>query len=507
MDPLEKNIYQDPDEEIKPEAVTQEIEEVTESVPEQPPVAETASSAEEEPAMVEAAPEAAEEPQSETAYHGAGAGRKESPFANSPYEMPHRPEEPISAAPQKMKEKKSHKGLWKKILAASLALVVVAGSCVATALIVNAQWQDRVDRLEDSFEDKLEDLQKQIEEAANKKYPTGNPIVSTNGMSPAQIYAQNISSVVLVKTTIRSGSQVGYSTGSGFVITQDGYIVTNYHVVEGGTAYAVVFADGTEYTAALQGGDETNDVAVLKINATGLNAVKLGNSSDLIVGDQVVAIGNPLGTLTSTLTVGYVSGKDRDVDTDGNIINMIQTDAAINSGNSGGPLFNTKGEVVGITTAKYSGQSSSGATIEGIGFAIPVDDVKKILVELLANGYVSTPYMGVYIRDTGDAIGVYVESVEPGSSALAAGVKPRDIIVALGDQEITTVSELTRAVRNYKVGDTTTITVFRGRQLMDLNITFGEKPRDESATPPASGTDAPENGSYEDWYDFFFGQK
>ena len=499
MDTFENNIPQEPAEEIKPEIAPEEPAACVEPIGEAP-VAEIADYPEEDPA-------AYDEPHPQTLYHGAGAGRIESPFADSPYEMPYRPEEPISPPPKKANAKKAHKGLWKKILAASLALALLAGSCVATGLIINAQWEERTDRLVDSFEDKLEDLQKQIEDAANKKVPSGNPIVSTNGMSPAQIYAQNISSVVLVKTAIRKGSQVGYSTGSGFVITQDGYIVTNYHVVEGGTAYVVVFADGTEYTASLQGGDETNDVAVLKINATGLNAVKLGNSSDLIVGDQVVAIGNPLGTLTSTLTVGYVSGKDRDVDTDGNIINMIQTDAAINSGNSGGPLFNTKGEVVGITTAKYSGQSSSGASIEGIGFAIPVDDVKKILVALLANGYVSTPYMGVYIRDTGDAIGVYVESVESGCSAQKAGVKARDIIVALGNQEITTVSELTRTMRNFKVGDTTTITVFRGRQLVDLNITFGEKPHDNSALPPAGGTDVPENGSYDDWYDFFFGQK
>ena len=189
-------------------------------------------------------------------------------------------------------------------------------------------------------------------------------------------------------TTGQNGISV--STGSGFIVTKDGYVVTNQHVVDGKGSITVITTDGTEYPAVLVGADEANDVALLKVDALNLRPVTLGSSAELIVGDQVAAIGNPLGTLTSTLTVGYVSAKERDVTTDGFAINMLQTDAAINSGNSGGPLFNMRGEVVGITTAKYSGTSASGASIEGVGFAIPIDDVMDILPDLANYGYVNS---------------------------------------------------------------------------------------------------------------------
>jgi serine protease Do len=227
--------------------------------------------------------------------------------------------------------------------------------------------------------------------------------VPAEGLTPGQVYAQNKKSVVAISCSakVNQYGQIGTvtSSGSGFVLTEDGYVITNYHVIEGAEIVNVITYDGTEYRAMVKGYDANNDLAVLKVDVEGLPAAKIGSSNDLIIGDMVVAIGNPLGELTSTQTVGYISGKDRDVSTDGTLINMLQTDAAINPGNSGGPLFNMKGEVIGITTAKYSGTTSSGATIEGIGFAIPIDDVTKMIADIMAYGYVTGAYLGVSVAD------------------------------------------------------------------------------------------------------------
>ena len=196
---------------------------------------------------------------------------------------------------------------------------------------------------------------------------------------------------------------------------------------------------------------------------------------------------------------------------------MIQTDAAINSGNSGGPLFNMYGEVVGITSAKYSGTTSSGAVIEGIGFAIPVDDVMGIIGDLQSYGYVTGAYLGVTVQDTDESAaklygmptGAYVATVVSGGSADRAGIQPKDIIIGLGDTDVGNVNELTRALRRFKAGDTTTVTVIRAGQRMTMDITLDEKPRDTDSA--AAGTDSnsnmPQNGEYDEWYDFFFGNR
>ena len=198
---------------------------------------------------------------------------------------------------------------------------------------------------------------------------------------------------------------------------------------------------------------------------------------------MVVAIGNPLGEPNFTQTVGYVCGKDREVTTGGTIINMLQIDAAINSGNSGGPLFNMNGEVVGITTAKYSGITGSGASIEGIGFAIPIDDVMGIIEDLQNFGYVTGAYMGVIVQnmseeiiDTFGTAGAYVVEVEPGYAAARAGLQPKDIIVAVDGSEVRSITDLTRILRNYNAGDTATLTVIRNFVKMELSITLDEKP-------------------------------
>ena len=405
--------------------------------------------------------------------------RKISPFADSPYET----YQPAVKAPQQVyahppvpKKARKHRSNWLAIVA--IVLVVCLTVTFTVFMVASNSKNAALSSQIAALQLQIKELQKEI--TKNSYTGNGNSVSGTPssgaGLTPGQVYAQNIDSVVL----IYANTSVGRSTGSGFVLTEDGYVVTNYHVVEGGTTYTVVTSDGDEYAATLTGGDETNDVAVLKVDGVALDPVELGSSDDLIVGDQVVAIGNPLGELTSTLTVGYISGKNRDVSTDGTSINMLQTDASINSGNSGGPLFNMKGQVIGITTAKYSGNTSSGASIEGIGFAIPIDDVKGMLQEIMDNGYVSRPYMGVYIRDTAEGIGVYVESLEPLGPAYLAGMRSGDIIVQLGNSPVTSINSLSRALYAYKVGDTAKVTVYRNRQLLELTITFTEKPQTEN---------------------------
>ena len=232
------------------------------------------------------------------------------------------------------------------------------------------------------------------------------------------------------------------------------------------------------------------------------------------MGDQVVAIGNPLGELASTLTVGYISAKDRVVATDGSQISMLQTDAAINSGNSGGPLLNMLGQVVGITSAKYSGTSASGATIEGIGFAIPIDDVIGMLTDLKEHGYITGAYLGVEVSNMDPEVvqtyglpeGVLVRKVTEGSCAAKAGIQKQDIITNLGGHTITNLTDLSRALRQFKAGDTVTVTVCRDGGERKLTVTLDEKPREDQsvATEPAvSGL--PSNGSAKDWFDYFYG--
>ena len=468
----------------------------TDSQPEEPAEEQKAEAA--KALSGETQPEPAEEAAAEpTVYRGMGTGRKESPFADSPYVLHRSPEEPAQPyirvpKPEEASEKpkKGKKGIGRRILAAAGALVILLGCCGGTAYLVNNRWEQRLDQVQEKFDDRLQDLQNQV----NKLTPqsTGVSVSGTvaagDALTASQVYARNVHSVVLIESTIVSEvmgqTATGVASGSGFIMSGDGYVVTNFHVVEGATSVNVVLYDGKSLPAQLVGYDSTNDIALLKVEANGLSPVVLGSSDDLIVGDQVVAIGNPLGELTSTLTVGYVSAKERTVSTDGTVMNMIQTDAAINSGNSGGPLFNMKGEVVGITTAKYSGSSPSGASIEGIGFAIPMDDVLEELQELRDFGYIKSAYLGVMVQnmDTSVAsiyglpVGAYVVGVEEGYCAHRAGIQEKDIIVAVGDEKITTITDLTRALRDYEPGDKAKLTVYRAGQYMTLLVVLDERP-------------------------------
>ena len=470
-----------------PEARPEEpVEEIREEAAERIPGAPEQEAAEEAP-VAEA---------ETTVYRGAGAGRKESPFADSPYVLHRSPEEPAQpyirvpkpeAAPEKPEKRK--RGIGRRILAAVGVLLIALGSCGLTARLLNNRWEQRFAGLEQDYEVRIQNLQAQV----NKLTPQSTGISvsgSWDGLTVSQVYAANVNSVVLIESTVVSEvygqTATGVASGSGFILSEDGYVVTNFHVVEGASSVNVVLYDGRTLPAGLVGYDSTNDIALLKVEASGLDPVELGSSDDLIVGDQVVAIGNPLGELTSTLTAGYVSAKERTVSTDGTVINMIQTDAAINSGNSGGPLFNMKGEVVGITTAKYSGASSSGATIEGIGFAIPIDDVLEELRQLKEFGYIKSAYLGVMVQnmDTSVAsiyglpVGAYVVGVEEGYCAHRAGIQEKDIIVAVGEEQITTITDLTRALRQYEPGDKAQLTVYRAGQFKTILVVLDERPAD-----------------------------
>lgn len=312
-------------------------------------------------------------------------------------------------------------------------------------------------------------------------------VTTDQPMSGAQVYAANVGSAVGITTELVTtnywGQRVkGAAAGSGFVISRDGYILTNYHVISGATAIQVAFVDGTTYDATLVGGEEANDVAVLKIDAEGLTPVILGDSDNLVVGEQVCAIGNPLGELTFTYTSGSVSARDRTITMEnGEIMNMLQTDTAINSGNSGGPLFNMFGQVIGITTAKYSSSGSS-ASVEGIGFAIPINDVKDMVKDIMEKGYVTgKPNVGILMNDVsseaqryGIPAGAYIEAILDGSCAQTAGLKAGDIVTAVDDTVVTTSSQLSSAVKNYKAGDTVTFTVFREGESHTLSVTLDE---------------------------------
>lgn len=420
---------------------------------------------------------------------------KPSPYANSPYaSAPVAAEgyryQPRTAPPAKQPRKKGA-GIWTVLISMVLAVALAAACSLGTAQAVANRWQEKNDQAMEAMQQQLDTLQQQLEAAQARPQTPSAPVtgssVGASGMTPAQVYYENYASVVTVRSTVQN---YGQSVGSGFVLTQDGYVVTNYHVIEGATSVVVVLHDDTALPATVVGTDSANDVAVLKTEGEGLVPVKLGSSSSACVGDMVVAIGNPLGELNFTQTVGYICGKDREVTTGGTILNMLQIDAAINSGNSGGPLFNMNGEVIGITTAKYSGVSNSGATIEGIGFAIPIDDVMGIIDDLKDFGYVTGAYLGVVVQNMSEEIidtlgtaGAMVIQVEPGYAAERAGLSPKDIIVAFDGHEIRSITDLTRLLRSYQPGDTATVTVIRSFVKLELTVTLDEKPRPEVAIP------------------------
>ena len=319
----------------------------------------------------------------------------------------------------------------------------------------------------------------------------------SSGMTTAQV-AKTVSPSVVVITTEQvvysqwswyGQSQVESGAGSGVIISSDGYILTCAHVVSGASNITVSIGD-KDYPATLVGEDTTSDIAVVKVDATGLTPATVGNSDNLKVGESVMAVGNPLGELGGTVTSGIVSALNRSVSIQGsssvNTMSLIQMDASVSPGNSGGGLFNMNGELVGIVNAK-----SSDSDAEGLGFAIPVNDAVKVAQELLENGYVTgRPYLGISYYAVTDAqtaaqlgvnaYGVYIVEVVKGGPADKAGLQAGDRIVSVDGSEVATQSDLGTLMQNHKAGDTIEITVARGGQMQTVTVTLGEKGAENS---------------------------
>ena len=291
------------------------------------------------------------------------------------------------------------------------------------------------------------------------------------GLTPQEIYARVNPAVVTVVADMVSG---GSSVGTGVIFTRDGYMLTNYHVVQGGYACMVITADNAQYEALYVAGDQGSDLAVLKIVGDDLPAADIGDSSQLAVGDVVYAIGSPLGTeLRGTFTNGIVSAVDREVDVEGRSMILLQTNTALNSGNSGGPLINRCGQVVGINTIKMMSDYS---TVEGLGFAIPSLRVRKLVNELLTYGEVAPePLLGITVEVLGTklpdgVVGARIQGVTPGSVAEAAGLQGGDVIVAVGDEPISGSADVLRVRGWYSLGDKMPMRVWRDGHCLDMTL-------------------------------------
>ena len=369
-----------------------------------------------------------------------------------------------------------------KVIAVALVCSLLSGALGAGGMFLGARYlMAHPEPVEQTDVSNL--LEGQREAAVIKT----NQISTGKRMTQAEVYAANVNSTVGITTSITTNFW-GYQTtsaasGSGFILTDDGYILTNHHVIEDSNSITVTLYDDSSYEAALIGYDESNDIAVLKIEAEDLVPVILGDSDKMNVGDSVVAIGNPLGELTFSLTSGSISAKDREITmSNGATMRLMQTDCAINSGNSGGALFNLYGEVIGITNAKYSSNSSSGASIDNIGFAIPINKARSLAESIIEKGYFAKPYIGVSVANVSEETqsyglpkGAAVKSVVEDSPAEAAGLQVNDIITHIDEKEITGSSDLVSIVGSAAVGDTFTLTVFRQGQTITLTITVGEQ--------------------------------
>ena len=353
-------------------------------------------------------------------------------------------------------------------------------------------------------------------------------------MEPAEVYASVVNSAVSINCSATSTNIFGQQTqtassGSGFIITEDGYVVTNYHVVSGASSVEVTLYNGDTYDATVIGGDSDYDVAVLKINASGLQPVTLGESADVNVGDTVLAIGNPLGELTFSMSQGIVSSCDRAINVDGTPFNMIQVDCSINPGNSGGPLVNLYGEVVGIVSANYSTYSST--TVEGLGFAIPISDVRSIITDIMENGAVTDKaYMAITAGTMNEQMaaqfnidvteGVFVYSVVEGGAGDKAGLRLGDVITKMNDKTLTSRQDLSAAMKGYRAGDTVTLTVYRGGQYIEVELTFDTQPQTTGSDDSSQSSDnsygygnggnsyggqMPDN--WQEFYNYFFGNR
>lgn len=311
---------------------------------------------------------------------------------------------------------------------------------------------------------------------------------SSGDLTIEQIAAKCKPSVVEIRTeAVQNATFIGNyvidGAGSGVIISEDGYILTNNHVIEGANTITVTLDDGTSYNATLIGTDDQSDVAVIKIDATGLTAATLGNSDEIVVGETVVAIGNPLGTLGGSVTDGIISATSRNITIDSQNLNVIQMNASVSPGNSGGGLFDAQGNLIGIVNAK-SGDSEA----EGIGFALPINNVMEIASDLMTNGYVTgRPALGVTIQTVtyyNGSSALVVAGFSSNSQAQIAGLQEGDIIVAADDQTISTFADLRAIIQGKSIGDTIELTVIRDNSTMvDVNVPLVEMQNETTATP------------------------
>ncbi len=337
-------------------------------------------------------------------------------------------------------------------------------------------------------------LYQSVDTSKNKN----NNATATN-VSITDIANETMDSVVEIKTESVSTHSffqqaIISGAGSGVILSKDGYIVTNHHVIDGASKITVTTRSGKSFEAKLIGSDSATDLAVLKIEAEDLQPAVLGDSSKLNVGDTAVAIGNPLGSLGGTVTSGIISALDREVTIDNQKMQLLQTNAAINPGNSGGGLFNANGELIGIVNAKSSGDS-----IEGLGFAIPINRAKEIINNLIENGYVKgRASLGVTLVNGSDSFfeedttQVYIYEVSKGGAADKAGLKRGDQILKIDDTSIKDISDVTTIISNHSAGDTIKMTVLRDTQTKTITVTLGEASNTNNAD---AAQNAPQNNN------------
>ena len=381
---------------------------------------------------------------------------------------------PGQSAPPERPRKKSRRGLWIFLIGLAVVLGIAAG-------VLAWSWLSPgriLDRFEYWYDYGWEEDAEASGEITIPTYPTGEgatlEVETDRGpeLTAQEIYRRVNPSVVTVLAQLEGSASVG----TGVIFRSDGYILTNYHVLAGGRDCTVALDTGRTYEALYVAGDERNDLAVLKVNLTGLPAATFGDSDQLVVGDKVYAIGNPLGVeLRGTLTDGIVSAINRDVWVDGRTMNLIQTNAALNSGNSGGPLINAYGQVVGINTIKMSSDYSN---VEGLGFAIPSASIRRLVNDLLTYGEIQPePSFGVTVLQTGarleeDVWGLEVLEVTPDSAADRAGIRTGDFILSAAGREVSSSQDLLRIRRQLYVGDQVTMEIWRDGQRMEVTLTL-----------------------------------
>eukprot|EP00826_Nyctotherus_ovalis_P027062 TRINITY_DN210_c0_g1_i27.p1 TRINITY_DN210_c0_g1~~TRINITY_DN210_c0_g1_i27.p1 ORF type:complete len:475 (-),score=-47.97 TRINITY_DN210_c0_g1_i27:354-1778(-) len=321
----------------------------------------------------------------------------------------------------------------------------------------------------------------------------GNQSENVEAGTVSSVVKNTADSVVEIRTeSVQTGNflsqYVTQGAGSGVIISQDGYILTNNHVIANTSKVTVTLKNEQKHEAKIIGRDSATDIALLKIETTGLSAAVMGDSSQISVGDTAIAVGNPLGQLGGTVTKGIISALDREITINGSTMSLLQTDASINPGNSGGGLFNGKGELVGVVVAK-----SSGADIEGLGFAIPINKIKPLIQDLASVGYVQgRPALGATMVNVSDAqaalqygvtqLGVYVVSVNEGSGAAKAGLQKGDMVQAIDNNVVKSTSDIVNEVQKHKIGDTVTLTIARDGKQQNISVTLIEKTSESTSS-------------------------